>query len=76
VSEHVSAWYGLVKAMMHIKENIWLKKEIGEYDDENRNLISFLNFHELLGNISAVCVYISYWGRMVEVGGTSLFRNS
>jgi hypothetical protein len=42
------------------KENVWLKKEIGEYDDEKCHLICYLNFHGLLGNLSAgVCVYIS-----------------
>jgi hypothetical protein len=35
-------------------DNMRLKKEIGEYDDERCHLISFLNFHRLRGNPSAV----------------------
>ncbi len=42
------------------KENIWFKKGIGEYDDEQCHLICFLNFCELLENPSAVVyMYIS-----------------
>jgi hypothetical protein len=39
------------------KENICLKIEVGEYDDTKCQLICFLNFHELLGNLSDVCMY-------------------
>ncbi len=42
------------------KENIWLKQEKGEYDEEKYHVICYLNFHGLLGNLSAVvCVYIN-----------------
>ncbi len=35
------------------------KKEIGEYDDEKCYLICYLNFHGLLGNLSAVaCIHV------------------
>ncbi len=36
------------------KENIWLKKEVGLFDDEKCHLICFVNFRGLLGNGSAV----------------------
>jgi hypothetical protein len=36
------------------KENIWVKKEIGESDDKKGLLLGFLNFHALLRNPSSV----------------------
>jgi hypothetical protein len=45
------------------KENIWLKIEIGEYDDEKCHLICYLNCYGPLLNWSAVvCVCISELG--------------
>jgi hypothetical protein len=38
------------------KENIWLEKEIGEYDDVKCYLKCFLNFHGPPGNPSASSV--------------------
>jgi hypothetical protein len=47
--------------IISIKENIWLKKEIGWSRDEKCCLICFLNFHRLLGNSSIVvyCIYLN-----------------
>jgi hypothetical protein len=42
------------------KKISWVKKEIREYNDEKCHRICYVNFHGLLGNLSAVvCVYIS-----------------
>jgi hypothetical protein len=38
------------------KENKWVTKEIGDYDNEKRYLICGLNCHGLSENLS-VCVY-------------------
>jgi hypothetical protein len=48
------------------KENIRLKKELGEQDDENCHPISFLIFYGLLGNLSAINVYCTLGGVNVK----------
>ncbi len=70
----------LSKVMICSKVNIWLKKEI-EYDDEKCHLISFLNFHGLLRNPSAVLVYIKAMcvcsiKLLREGGGVGFSQNS
>jgi hypothetical protein len=71
------------RACPHRKYKV--KEGIGEYDDERCHLISFLNFHRLLGNPSAVVHAYKVCdlhqqvagGRIRGVGGrTGFFGNS
>ncbi len=62
--------------MIPTKENIWLKKDIEEYDDEKCYLICFVNFHGLRKFVCCfVCVYTVYacGGRIGQVGARTGF---